>query len=154
MPDDPKPNPVDLDKIKITDLNSKVVLGADSDLEVGDQTEADAQTEEEFHLQEKHRLSRERFDQDTRARKEYANKIFLMVCVWLEVLWLVVIFNGVRQFSLQLWKWPVDFTLTISDRVLIALITGTTVNVLGLFAIVCNYLFPKRQINRRRRRVD
>jgi hypothetical protein len=32
----------------------------------------------------------------------------------------------------------------LSDTVILAAIGGTTVNVLGIFVVVVNYLFPKR----------
>ena len=33
--------------------------------------------------------------------------------------------------------------LELSDSVLIAIMTGTTIDILGLMVIVANYLFPK-----------
>ena len=40
--------------------------------------------------------------------------------------------------------WQSTTAFDLSDNVLIVLITGTTVNVIGVFVVVMNYLFPKR----------
>lgn len=68
--------------------------------------------------------------QDIEARKSYANKIFALVCGWLSLMILLVALSG--------------FGTQLSDSTLIALITTTTVSVLGLFTIVANYLFKAR----------
>ncbi len=67
--------------------------------------------------------------QDIEARKDYSNKIFKLVSCWLTGVLLVMIGN--------------IFIGKLSDAVIMALIGGTTVNVLGLFLVVANYLFPK-----------
>lgn len=67
--------------------------------------------------------------QDINARKDYADKIFKLVIFWLVGVFLILIFN--------MWA------SKLSDAVVMALIGGTTVNVLGLFLVVANYLFPK-----------
>ena len=71
--------------------------------------------------------------QDRRERKEYARKIFVLICGWLIGIAVILLCSGFGVFG-----------FAFSDGVLIALISGTTVNVLGLFIIVANYLFPKR----------
>lgn len=72
-------------------------------------------------------------DQDRDQRRTYANRLFWLVAVWLVVIGLIVLLHGFSH---------VPFTL--SGAVLTTLIGSTTVSVLGLFAIVANYLFPKR----------
>lgn len=63
-------------------------------------------------------------------RVDYANKIHCLVCWWLFILFLLLLLQGygATQFS---------------DSVLIAILTGTTIDILGLMVIVANYLFPK-----------
>lgn len=73
--------------------------------------------------------------QDIEARKSYANKIFTLVCGWLFAMILLVALSGFGTRS----GW-----FQLSDSTLIALITTTTVSVLGLFTIVANYLFKAR----------
>ena len=70
--------------------------------------------------------------QDREQRKEYAGKIFNLVCGWLIALIAVICLAGAQ-------------CLNLSDSVLIALITGASVNIIGLMVIVTNYLFPKNK---------
>ena len=66
-------------------------------------------------------------------RKEYIPKLFILTVVWLGfvVFLLLMVAQGARTFYL-------------SDSVLIALITSTTVNVIGIFLIAARWLFPKK----------
>jgi hypothetical protein len=64
-------------------------------------------------------------------RKVYAGSIFLSSAAWLFFIGRVVWCAGCKQVAL-------------SDPVLIALITTTTINVLGLFYIVARWLFPHK----------
>ena len=68
--------------------------------------------------------------QDIRQRKEYAGKIFCLISLWLIAIFLILVACGIDCLKFRL-----------SDNVLLALIGGTTVNVLGLFLVVANYLF-------------
>ncbi|MCE9552029.1 MAG: hypothetical protein K8T91_01450 [Planctomycetes bacterium] len=71
--------------------------------------------------------------QDIDERKKYATMIFYLVCFWLLLVLLIVVYSG--------WD---AYRVHVADSVLIALITGVSVNVIALFAIVAKYLFPKR----------
>ena len=73
--------------------------------------------------------------QDMQERKEYAKRIFILMCFWLAGMFALLLLQG----SLSR---PQLFNL--SESVLLAVIGGTTLNVLGIFIIVVNYLFPKR----------
>lgn len=66
-------------------------------------------------------------------RKIYAFAIFLLSTAWLVFI------------MFFLWK-AGKHRLTVSDPVLIALITTTTINVLGLFYIVARWLFPYKPV--------
>ena len=70
--------------------------------------------------------------QDRQERKTYANRIYWLIVVWLGMLFVML---GIQGFK------PLNFS--IDDKVLITLITGTTVNVIGIFLVVANYLFPR-----------
>lgn len=65
-------------------------------------------------------------------RKEYLPKLF-----WLIVVWLALVVAFVFATSIGL--------ITLSDSVLIAFITSTTVSVLGLFMLAGRWLFPSSQ---------
>lgn len=71
--------------------------------------------------------------QDITERKKYASKVYWLIVGWLIMLFVVLFFQGFK---------PHGFAL--SDPVLLALIGGTTVNVLGIFIVVVNYLFAKK----------
>lgn len=76
--------------------------------------------------------------QDREQRKEFAAKIFSLTVGWLVCVVLILLFQG----------WGIAFSCVetdrfhLSDSVLIALITGASVNIIGLMAIVIRYLFP------------
>lgn len=73
--------------------------------------------------------------QDIEARKEYANKIYRLISVWLGCMIVIVLLAGFGSKC----EW-----FKMADSVLIALITTTTASVIGLFAIVANYLFKNK----------
>ena len=70
--------------------------------------------------------------QDIDMRKEYADKTFWLVCLYMICVFLLII----------LACSPAEFTM--SDSVLMVLLGTTTATVISLFAIVMNYLFPKK----------
>jgi hypothetical protein len=70
-----------------------------------------------------------------RLRRRYAKRIYRMLRGWLIFVAFVIIGTG----SLERLQY-----FSLSDAVLATLIGGTSVTVVGLFAIVANYLFPKR----------
>jgi hypothetical protein len=70
--------------------------------------------------------------QDThQLRLDYAKKLFSLVCFWLLCVVVAVGLSGFKWCGFQL-----------SESVLIAFITTTTVNVVGLFIVVAKWLFP------------
>lgn len=91
------------------------------------------EAEKEFIENERLQAEIDDLVQDREQRKTYADRLFRLVAVWLVVNGLIVFLHGFGH---------VPFTL--SGAVLTTLIGSTTASVLGLFAIVANYLFPKR----------
>lgn len=76
----------------------------------------------------------ESLKQDRTQRKEFAGKIYGLICLWL---------IGVAIFLLlRAWN---AWGFYLSDAIMIALITTTSANVIGLLAIVILYLFPRKQ---------
>lgn len=73
---------------------------------------------------------------DIEQRKEFADKIFKLIVWWLIAIFSVLLLQG---FGGRI-GWA-----ALSDGVMLALIGGTTANVLGIFAIVANYIFRKPQ---------
>lgn len=66
------------------------------------------------------------------TRKEYTSKLFWLIVVWLSIVVLFVLLSATLKPRFSL-----------SDGVLIAFITSTTVSVLGLFVLVAKWLFPQ-----------
>lgn len=71
------------------------------------------------------------FSRKSEMRVAYANNIFSLVCIYLCVVGIILWQSGKQLNGFQL-----------SDNVLIALLTTTTANVIGLFTFVVKYLFP------------
>jgi hypothetical protein len=71
-----------------------------------------------------------RLVEDNHARKSFSQWIFAVTVLWMFVVIMIVIQCGRK-------------IITLSDGVLIALITTTTANVFGFFYVVVNYLFNK-----------
>ena len=72
--------------------------------------------------------------QDQDERKNYAKKIYLLIVFWLFGVGLIIVLDATLS--------PHGYFL-MSESVQIALIGGTTANVLGLFIVVVNYLFKR-----------
>jgi hypothetical protein len=89
--------------------------------------------EDETYEQAKNRALLDGIKLDIQQRKEYANKIYRLIVWWLVAILVILILSGFGKC----------INFDISDRVLITLISGTTINVLGIFAIVANYIFRK-----------
>ena len=71
--------------------------------------------------------------QDREQRKKYVDKIFYLECVYLTIVIMIIVALGNKYNNFSLDK-----------EVIIALITTTTINVIGLFVIVAKYLFPQK----------
>lgn len=71
-------------------------------------------------------------EQDISMRKEYAGLISRFVCYYMAFVLIILFLSGT----------PSSFKM--SDSVLITLLGTTTATVISLFAIVVNYLFPKK----------
>lgn len=109
---------------------------------VGDPLDSDiSKTQDEIIQQElgdlKFQLGKTKlksYQQDIIERKKYANRIFLFVVCWSVVVVIILLIQG----------FGVKFNFfNLSDKVLISLISATTINVLGVFVIVAKYLFPE-----------
>ena len=73
-----------------------------------------------------------KFEDDNTGRREFSRSIFTVTVIWMFLVFMVVI-----QCANGKWHLP--------EAVLIALITTTTANVIGMFIIVANYLFNKEK---------
>lgn len=67
-----------------------------------------------------------------KMRRRYGNVILCLTFLWITAVLVVVFMQGCSTNG-----------FTLSDSVLMLLLGTTTANVIGLFIIVANYLFPK-----------
>ena len=89
----------------------------------------------EYHEKAKKEVELEGLKQDIEERKIYAKHIYILVSVWLVGILILLMVQGF--FS------PLGI-FNLSNSVLLAVIGGTTINVIGLFVVVARYLFPRR----------
>lgn len=78
--------------------------------------------------------------QDNRQRADFAQKLYKLIVWWLIA---IGVYLGLEGFG-STWGF-----FNLDDDVVIALLIGTTLNVLGIFYIVANYFFPKEGSSRR-----
>lgn len=122
----------------MTTKNNKLGLDSISALEGISET-PDSQTALESRTLESEELKARvaKLNQDISLRKEYSGKLYRLISIWLIAMFALLLLQGF------LGKTDV---FMLSDKVLITIIGGTTINVLGLFAIVANYIFPKENV--------
>ena len=71
-------------------------------------------------------------DREMEQRETYANRIFLLVVGWICVIFVLLLLQG---FGTAIHYKP------LSDKVLLALITSTTVDIIATLILVLKYLF-------------
>jgi hypothetical protein len=106
--------------------------------EVSDQPDSKTREEEEDLNREQQRALIRGLLQDIQERKKYATYFFFFACCWLAIIAGIVLLDGFGSF------WFGKFPFRLSERVVLAMIGSTTVNVLGILYVVANYLFPKK----------
>ena len=92
----------------------------------------DENEQRESHIQEKRQHELQEAKDTHRLRLGYAGRIFWLVCVWLVYVAIVLFISGFKTTT----------SFSLSDNVLIAFITSTTVTVVGLFVVVAKWMFP------------
>lgn len=96
-----------------------------------------AEDEQRWFSRERKRVELLGLINDLEARRKWGERVFWLLVGWLIADFLCVCFQGFTYNGFH-----------VSDPIIIALITTTTVNVLGLGYIVANYLFPKPLSNK------
>lgn len=72
--------------------------------------------------------------QDIEERKNYAKKVFRLIAFWIAGIFILLLIDGSKPYGFGL-----------SENIMLAVIGGTTLNILGVFIFVMKYLFdPKR----------
>lgn len=89
---------------------------------------SDAQKQLDLKIKEQ-QLDQEKDNHN--LRKSYANKIFWLISVWLSCVILILTASGFKVYT----------QFGLPNYVLIAFVITTTINVVGLFAIVAKWMF-------------
>ncbi len=76
--------------------------------------------------------------QDRKERKLFARVITVFVSLWLILVLLVVVIDGLGGIC--------QYTFSLSTGVVLALLGTVTVNVIGLFYVVARYLFHRPKL--------
>ncbi|MBL9050828.1 MAG: hypothetical protein JNK19_12025 [Tabrizicola sp.] len=87
---------------------------------------ADASPEADDYTKRFNHAKLRNYEQDIALRKQFSWATYGLLCVWLVIV-----------AALLTWS-------SRSDEVLIALISGATIQVIGLYYIVLRYIFPSR----------
>ncbi|MCW3104970.1 MAG: hypothetical protein JWO09_3410 [Bacteroidetes bacterium] len=93
--------------------------------------ELDRLIQTEDLIERRHR--NETLKQDREARKRYALLTFILTCTWCLFIFIVVLAAAEGYL--------IHNKFHLSDKILITLITSTTVNFFGFFILVMKYLF-------------
>ncbi len=94
---------------------------------------------------EREKLKLLNFRQDINARREYANKLYLLIKWCLIGIGILIICQGVTLDVPFLSKDYFLISFSLPDQVLITILTGTTINVLGLFLVVARYFYKSNE---------
>lgn len=124
-------DPVDVD-LNLDDIKAPELPGVDSDIYSGSVEE-----EERDYEKEHQKISVREHEQQVTDRGKYTLRLFKLMISWIIIVLIIVISTGLEFPLLPRW---VSFDLP--DSVLLALIGGTTANVIGLFYVVAKHLFP------------
>ncbi|PKA32490.1 hypothetical protein CWR41_22720 [Cedecea lapagei] len=96
-------------------------------------------------------LKNDHLEQLIEMRETYARKAYRFVWLWSITLIIIIILQGSKAPEVKFWfikMKALDFDL--DPKVLIALITGVTVNIVAVFIVVMRNLFPSsdKQVNK------
>ncbi|MBQ4480509.1 MAG: hypothetical protein II943_07715 [Victivallales bacterium] len=136
-----------IDSTKITKYISEMEPSIPSDSKKEDYKKEDYLIK--FKIKQKQLLIKEQM-QLLEMREKYAQKAFQLVKSWLVFIVFIILLQGVVNFYCSALNFSKIITIGItflSDTIIIQLIKGTSISVIvGLFAIVLQYLFQKKEI--------
>ena len=124
--------------------NSELLTAITDDVKAASAENTDAVAEEYNHVDKEldnelkseqiktWRLYNETLGINSEERKKYAGYIFKLTCIWASLIFVIIFFQGFGCTKL-------------SDKVVITLITSTTINFFGFFLLVTKYLFNSNE---------
>ncbi|EOC4971475.1 hypothetical protein ACI4V9_005034 [Klebsiella aerogenes] len=83
-----------------------------------------------------------RQNQNTRMRRLYASKAYRFVWMWSLFFFFILFLSGFKHLTIESSDFKLVSEFSLDPTVLIALITGVTVNIVAVFIIVMRNLFP------------
>ncbi|EPE2231808.1 hypothetical protein ACSG4H_003787 [Cronobacter turicensis] len=83
--------------------------------------------------------------QNNKMRKIYASKAYKFVWLWSIFFFLILLLSGYKNITIEALNFKLTSKFELNDPVLIALITGVTVNIVAVFIIVMRNLFPSSE---------
>ncbi|MBF4179132.1 hypothetical protein [Lelliottia nimipressuralis] len=83
--------------------------------------------------------------QNNKMRKIYASKAYKFVWLWSIFFFLILLLSGYKNLTIEALDFKLISKFELNDPVLIALITGVTVNIVAVFIIVMRNLFPSSE---------
>ncbi|AUT90752.1 TPA: hypothetical protein O4E20_002157 [Proteus mirabilis] len=86
-----------------------------------------------------------RQNQNIELRKLYASKAYRFVWMWSIVFFIIILLSGYKDIEIIGTDLKIKSTFEMNDKVLIALITGVTINIVAVFVIVIKNLFPNNE---------
>ena len=97
-------------------------------------------SEEASYELEAQKLKNLSFKQDMDERKVYAKRTFRLIAFWIGGIFALLILNGQKIYLAP----DYSFSIQLSENVMLAVIGGTTLNILGVFIFVMKYLFDPK----------
>jgi predicted ATP-dependent protease len=132
-------------KINEVDLKKSIVGGSEANL-LAEKKFLEKESENAIKIEEV--TTRREYNlllqQNREEKKKYARLIFILTCCWGTLIFIIVLANGLTGINGQKY-----FEFSLSDTIIITLITSTTVNFFGFFLLVVKYLFNTRDISAR-----
>lgn len=129
---------------------SRIVVEPKPEGSMRKQAKKFVQQEAQYVSRRAKKLHEDGLEHDLESRKKYGPLIFKLVITWLFLVLGTVWASAIAITIPTKWggwcgKWiPTISAFDLSDGVLIALVTGATVNVIGLLYAVVKYTFPIR----------
>ena len=88
-------------------------------------------------------LENDRKEQFIEMRETYASKAYHFVWLWSIALISIIILDGSKVPTLKIWFLEIDaHDFKLDPKIMIALISGVTVNIVAVFIVVIRNLFP------------
>ncbi|EFR8537624.1 hypothetical protein H0109_003076 [Salmonella enterica] len=83
--------------------------------------------------------------QNNEMRELYASKAYKFVWLWSIFFFVILLLSGFKNLTIEILNFKITSNFELNNTVLIALITGVTVNIVAVFIIVMRNLFPSSE---------